>query len=549
MGNVILRLFWRLRQLALAWLKVSSSAMFNCPEAPEPGAQSTSPAKESDVSPALTAGLVTVMKAEPKDSPIKVDPETGNEVVLVEGSGEQPAPTPQSSLCEVCSKKAKAAKSRFCSVCRSDIVAAKRECDRSGPDRARWFQQLQKKGGEDFIDFMVSYVKENGLSRRRYSQRNSFDFARYEESRKVQSRFRLGYKAIFMHKERAVKHWIERQALTRAEALSKWSEEHATAEKSKHVLHDGPGGSDTIPVKYDNFLIVEDDLVHEKAAYKEHKRTRYTEDVGALMEEGLNSGRAFRSEDLEKFGVAHFDNAEMAENMFGARGLVEAPAMSAVVGGRAVESQSEEPAGVTKKVKAFDAATERIAAQTKLAQALDKCFNELQQQVADASQCIQETKADESNLPINEKEALRLLGARVAVAKTHKAQYKPGVLTYDQEAANSCQKIFETALKGRNPELPDMFNETYCFVKIANTLDEEVKALVDHDGKKRLEAAFKPALNVASLLKSAIKTATEKVRKFAKERALAADKLKRSEEVAARKQIAQDRISQEARSG
>ena len=54
---------------------------------------------------------------------------------------------------------------------------------------------LQKAGGPDFVDFMVDFVRANGVSRRKYSPRGSFDFARHEAARRVQSSLKLGYKA------------------------------------------------------------------------------------------------------------------------------------------------------------------------------------------------------------------------------------------------------------------------------------------------------------------------------------------------------------------
>ena len=102
-------------------------------------------------------------------------------------------PPPSPDCCGLCRKKARANKSKFCGVCRSDVCAAKRDCEKN--EKGPWFAKLMKTGGPDFVDFMSSYVRANGATRRKYSQRCSLDFVRYEEAKRVQTSLKLGFKA------------------------------------------------------------------------------------------------------------------------------------------------------------------------------------------------------------------------------------------------------------------------------------------------------------------------------------------------------------------
>ena len=138
--------------------------------------------KSSDkASPAPSAAAPSV--AAPSEAGDPQDPD---------GVDAPPPPAPP-GCCDLCRKKQRAAKSKFCGVCRSDVCAAKRGCEKS--ERGPWFTKLAKTGGAEFVDFMSSYVRANGKTRRKYSQRCNFDFARYEEAKRVQSSLRLGFKA------------------------------------------------------------------------------------------------------------------------------------------------------------------------------------------------------------------------------------------------------------------------------------------------------------------------------------------------------------------
>ena len=110
-----------------------------------------------------------------------------------DGQGLPPPPDADPNLCNLCRRKARANKSKFCGMCRTDVTAAKRDCDKSG--RGKWFARVVKESSTEFEDFMHEYIKANGASRRRYSQRSRFDFCRYEEARKTQNSLKLGFKA------------------------------------------------------------------------------------------------------------------------------------------------------------------------------------------------------------------------------------------------------------------------------------------------------------------------------------------------------------------
>ena len=82
--------------------------------------------------------------------------------------------------------------------------------------------------------------------------------------------------AVFMHKSRAVGHWESRLNLDRQAALAKWDEEEA---KARHKLFNGPSDSPLqIPVKLDDFIVVDDSIVDEKVKVKEHKRQKWSDE-------------------------------------------------------------------------------------------------------------------------------------------------------------------------------------------------------------------------------------------------------------------------------
>ncbi|CAE7256384.1 unnamed protein product, partial [Symbiodinium microadriaticum] len=469
--------------------------------------------KSSDkASPAPSAAAPSV--AAPSEAGDPQDPD---------GVDAPPPPAPP-GCCDLCRKKQRAAKSKFCGVCRSDVCAAKRGCEKS--ERGPWFTKLAKTGGAEFVDFMSSYVRANGKTRRKYSQRCNFDFARYEEAKRVQSSLRLGFKAIFMHKDRAIKHWMSRLSISRMEANDKWETERA---KAKFVKHDGPNGEDRIPVKEDDFLIGEEGILEEKVKVKEHKRARYSEDVDNLMEEGLQ-GRAMSLDLLEKHGFSDFDNPDLVNDFLGGRAASEP-----------VLPQQDPDQGAAedspKKPKTFDAATERISLQTKTLQLVDKAFSDLQQSVKEAEECKQKAQG-ETDVPASEAEALRLLKSRADVAKVFMGDYVAGVFTYEPAVLQANKEALEESLKSTAAELSDVVNSAPCFVDAVCSLVQAIKGISNSDEKKAVESDFKPFLNANSILKSAVKTASQKAIKFAKDRADKVEKAKRQKEQEEAKRLA-----------
>ncbi|CAE7283964.1 unnamed protein product [Symbiodinium sp. CCMP2592] len=462
--------------------------------------------------------------------------------------GEVEAPPPPADdagacKCNLCQRRRRAQKSKFCSVCRSDVTAAKRDCERPENDRGQWFTDLLRKGGEPFEDFMQTFIKSNAGSRRKYSQRQRFDFIRYEESRKVQSKLRLGYKAVFMHKERAVSHWVATIGLSRMEALTKWDLERAAA---RHVLRDGPGGSDRIPVKQDDFLIVEDDIVDEKQLVKSHRQTKHTEETNALMLDGLSAGRAFSQADLEEYGIGHLDNPDLYKDLFAQQQLgaaaVEAAPGGAPSGGPAGAAAGAEPEEL-KKQKNFDSATERMALRTKILASIDKVAAELKQLISDADL---ESSKQPDELPGSEAEAVRLLTGRLNVAIKFLGSYTAGTASYEEAAAAREMNEFHEELQKGHAEMPEVFAEAPCLIQLTMQVADEAKKINSIAEKKALEKEFTPVLNVVSLMKTALKGALDKVKKNARDRQARAEKAKRIADQAASKQLQADTKKRQA---
>ena len=84
-------------------------------------------------------------------------------------------------------------KSKLCNVCKADVQAARREAQ--DKNEGEWFRNLLRSGGEPLQDFMHEYVKMNGATRRKFSQRVKFDFLKYKEARRIQTSYKLGFKA------------------------------------------------------------------------------------------------------------------------------------------------------------------------------------------------------------------------------------------------------------------------------------------------------------------------------------------------------------------
>ena len=102
-----------------------------------------------------------------------------------------------------------------------------------------------------------------------------------------------------------IQHWVDRLGLDRQAALTKWDEQVKVA---KYSNNNGPVGQTLqIPVKVDEFLILEDAVIDEKSRELEHKRVKRNEEVQDLMEEGLK-GRAATAEAIAEYGLSGMDN-------------------------------------------------------------------------------------------------------------------------------------------------------------------------------------------------------------------------------------------------
>ena len=340
-----------------------------------------------------------------------------------------------------------------------------------------------------------------------------------------------------MHKEKAIKHWMAEKGLTRIEANDKWTEERGRA---RFVKHDGPGGEDRIPVRTDDFLIAEDAVVDEKVATKEHKRAKFNEDVAEQMNEALQ-GRAMSSEDVKSFGLE--DHPDLVNDFLGANPTPMPVSLPASANDGA--NPEHGPGPTIKKIKTFDCATERISCQNKLLQTVDKLFGELRQIQQDAEKALCEVP-NNADTPNNELEARRLVKSRSTVAWYFMGHYEAGKMNYDADKVDADQGAFESELNSNNAELPEFIKQAPCFLSAVTQLAEAIKQITTLDDKKSLESDFKPVLNVMSLMKTSLKGATEKLRRFAKDRAVREEKAKRQEELATSKKLAADQKKREA---
>ena len=133
--------------------------------------------------------------------------------------------------------------------------------------------------------------------------------------------------AVFMHRERAVKFWIERNNMDRKSALEMWDSEVLAA---KHKDQNGPQDSKLrIPVKLDDFLVVVDAEIYEKEKLLEHKRMKFSKEQGMLMDEGLEAGRAAAPADMARLGVGR--ECELASLAGGLCFLMQLPSRTTPV--------------------------------------------------------------------------------------------------------------------------------------------------------------------------------------------------------------------------
>ena len=159
--------------------------------APVKDEQLESPSKGS---PGLQAAVFLLEQSPGKDG--------ADDPMSVESSSASAVPPPASGgsagsaaglMCSLCSTRKAAAKSKWCNICKADVQAARRESQDKG--EGEWFRNMLRTAGEPLQDFMHEYVKVNGATRRKFAQRCKFDFLKYKEARRIQTSYRLGYKA------------------------------------------------------------------------------------------------------------------------------------------------------------------------------------------------------------------------------------------------------------------------------------------------------------------------------------------------------------------
>ena len=322
------------------------------------------------------------------------------------------------------------------------------------------------------------------------------------------------WEAVFMAKARAVARWMERLGLDRKQALDRWDLEVATA---KVTNQNGPVGSALqIPVKVDDFLIVEDAIVDEKIKEKEFKRQKFSDETDELMDEGL-LGRAGREEDIEKFGCARMDNPDVVSSLFGrpnkiAVGVIESAAAEEKDQGKEKENR-----------KSFDAATEKLALQNKLNQMLDKeaaALSHLLQEVVAFTDDGFDSAMASTETPLNELAAMKLLRARRLVAQALLGNYAPGKAQADDPATGQADADHYEAVMKCNPEaeLPESFAQMQPLLHISQKLATELKTLATAAERKSIEAEFKPVVNIIALMRTSLKSALNKTKKFNKDR-------------------------------
>ncbi|CAE7855903.1 unnamed protein product, partial [Symbiodinium sp. KB8] len=363
-------------------------------------------------------------------------------VAAAAAPAEQMPPAPPhgdaSLLCTMCGKRAKAAKQKFCSLCRSDVQACQRDAE--AHEQGEWFKTLQKQGGADFEDLVFEYVKKQTATRRKYSQRCKFDFLRYKEAVRVKSAFRLGHKAIFMHKSRAIQHWCERLGIDRREASLKWDVE---VEKAKHKLMTGPKESPlTIPVKIDDFLVFENAIEHEKSKESEFKQQKYKDETSQMMDEALEGAA---NTDWHRYGLdMPADSSDLVNSVFGRSARLTAPSASSASALQSSEEQQEPP---PKKTKAFDSGTERNAVLTKLTTNLGREIQGLQAMQDEAQAFLQDPDFVAANgdkeLANHERQSTSLLNARIRLSLAFLGSYRPGKELPSKEIIDADAKAYE----------------------------------------------------------------------------------------------------------
>ena len=343
------------------------------------------------------------------------------------------------------------------------------------------------------------------------------------------------HQAVMMHKERAVKFWMERNHLDRMAALEMWDSQLAA---SKHRDEQGPTDSRVrIAVKIEDFIVSEDSEIFEKEKLLEHKRAKFGEEQDLLMDEALEGGRAASATDLARFGISDLASAStnLVGSIFGNRkplALATAPANPTPSGESGQDGKEPKP-----KAKAFDAGLERLALQDKLLTSLDKEVNGLLGIIESVSKAIadenfQKTFVD-PNTPSHEVQAMKMMADRTKIAEALVGSYKPGQTSIADEVAVKDTEKLHDHLRCLPAELPDIFSHASPVSAVVLQLIEEVAKVTDAAMKKDIETEFKPV----AIMKFPLKSSFDKQNKFASLRSAQVEKQKKAEEQKEVKQI------------
>ena len=170
-------------------------------------------------------------------------------------------------------------------------------------------------------------------------------------------------------------------------------------------------------------------------------------------------------------------------------------------------------------------------------QLVDKGFSDFEQTVKEARECSEKAEA-ETDIPANEAEALRLLKSRMGVAKAFMGDSLKGTFAYEPSVLQANKDALDSILESTSAELSEVVTSAPCFVHAVCRLIEAVKGINNSEEKKVVENEFKPLLNGIVILKSAVKSASQKVIKFGKDRVDNQEKARRQGEAEERKRLA-----------
>ena len=200
-----------------------------------------------------------------------------------------------------------------------------------------------------------------------------------------------------------------------------------------------------------------------------------------------------------------------------------------------------------KKVpKNFDAASERLALKARMSQAMDKEASALMSALDEAEGSMDDAFHEallSPNTPSSEMEAMKLLRSRYAVGKailggSSRARMP---MTQPWPLKRMC------SIK-ENPEaqMPDVFKSVQPLRRVWGVLERELKGMSTHVEKKNIDNQFKPVLNMLAIMKTSLKSAADKLKKFSKDRQAREEKVKRQADQQALKQLKADSKKREA---